>query len=246
MWKYKLVREREPYRAPVLPARSAAAARIISAAAAAGARSLDEYASKQLLSCYGIPVSPERLARTEEEALEQARLLGYPVAVKACAPEIIHKTGKGLLYLNVTHDQALRRSFRAVREAAETDCAVLVSKMIAGEREFVAGMTRYPGFGPCVMFGLGGIYTEALRDAVFRAAPLSRAEALEMLKEIRAAAMLDDFRGMPAADRDALAAIIEAVGAIPLLHPEVAEIDLNPVIISGTRPVVVDALIILA
>ena len=115
--------------------------------------------------------------------------------------------------------------------------------MVRGERELVAGSIRQPGFGPCVMFGLGGIFTEALRDTVFRLAPLSRLDALEMLEGIRAKELLGEFRGMPAVDREALAGILQKSGNLLLLHPEIREIDLNPIIIEGSRPVVVDALI---
>ncbi len=109
----------------------------------------------------------------------------------------------------------------------------------------MAGALRQPGFGPCVMFGLGGIFTEALRDTVFRMAPLSRPEALEMLGSIRARELLGEFRGMPAADSEALADILQKTGNLLLLHPEIQEIDLNPIILEGSRPVVVDALITL-
>ncbi|MEW5784480.1 MAG: acetate--CoA ligase family protein [Bacillota bacterium] len=242
---YQTVRQRESYTAPLLPDRSAEAARIIGGAVESGLQNLDEYSSKQVLACYGIATSPERLARTEEEAAEEAALLGYPVAVKGCSPAIAHKTGRGLIYLDQRDESELRRAYRAVRKAAGDGSAVLVSKMVEGGREFVAGMSRRPGFGPCVMFGLGGIYTEILKDTAFRAAPVSRGEALEMLRDIRAAALLDACRGMPAVDLEALAEILQKVGFIPLLHPEVAEIDLNPILISGSCPVVVDALIVL-
>ena len=115
--------------------------------------------------------------------------------------------------------------------------------MVAGSREFVAGMTRFPGFGPCVLFGLGGIFTEALKDTAFRSAPLSATEAEEMLPTIRAKTLLGAYRGLPAVDLPALAGILQTVGFIALLHPEIAEIDLNPVIIAGSRPVVADALL---
>jgi len=118
--------------------------------------------------------------------------------------------------------------------------------MVPGNREFVAGMTRFPGFGPCILFGLGGVFTEALRDAAFRSAPLSLTEAEEMLFAIRARGLLAEFRGLPAVDLPALAGILQAIGIIAHLHPEIAEIDLNPVIIAGSKPVVADALFIVA
>jgi hypothetical protein len=117
--------------------------------------------------------------------------------------------------------------------------------MVEGSREFVAGMTRFPGFGPCVLFGLGGVFAEALKDTVFRSAPLCSAEAEEMLSDIRTHELLGPFRGLPAVNRTALNSILQAVGFIALLHPEIAEIDCNPIIIAGTQPVVADALFVL-
>ena len=163
--------------------------------------------------------------------------------MKGCSEEIAHKTGRGLIHLNLKDGTAVRRSFEAIQDAAGEKIPVLVAKMVQGDRELLVGALRQPAFGPCVMFGLGGIFAEALRDTVFRLAPLSRAESLEMLEGIRAKELLGEFRGMPAADREALAEIIRKVGDLLLLHPEIREIDLNPIILAGSRPVVVDALI---
>ena len=118
--------------------------------------------------------------------------------------------------------------------------------MLAGGRELVVGMTRFPGFDPCILFGLGGIFTEVLKDNTLRLAPFSAHEAEEMLLTIRAKALLDAFRGIPAVDMPALSGIIQTLGFIALLHPEIAEIDLNPVIIAGPHPVVADALFVLS
>jgi hypothetical protein len=117
--------------------------------------------------------------------------------------------------------------------------------MVSGSREFVAGMTRFPGFGPCLLFGLGGVLTEVLKDTTFRSTPLSAAEAQEMLADIRAKKLVGEFRGMPAVDTTVLAGILQGVGFIALLHPEIAEIDLNPIIIAGSEPIVADALFVL-
>jgi acetyl-CoA synthetase (ADP-forming) len=118
-------------------------------------------------------------------------------------------------------------------------------KMIKGRRELVMGLTRDDQFGPCVMFGLGGIFTEILRDISFRRAPLEKSDALDMLKEIKGSSILDAVRGMDAADKDRLADMLIRVGQIGLEIDHVHEIDLNPVILSGSNPIVVDALIIL-
>ena len=245
LWQYWLVQQRAARETPVLPPPAGEAVQLIAAAVKEGAAALDEYSSKRVLAAYGIPISAEGLARSESEAAAEAGRLGYPVVMKACSAEIAHKTGKGLIRLNLEDEPAVRRSFKKIREAAGADIPVLVARMAKGERELVAGALQQPGFGPCVMFGLGGIFTEALRDTVFRMAPLSRAEAHEMLGAIRTKELLGEIRGMPAADSETLAEILQKVGHLLLLHPEIKEIDLNPIILEGSRPIVVDALITL-
>ena len=239
------IRGRKSVETSALRPASPAAVEIVRTALAAGQRALDEHQAKQILDAYGVLVTREEIARTEEEAVTIAAGIGFPVAVKACAWEIMHKSGLGLIVLNVLTEEALREAFRSVREAAGKPVPVLIQEMVAGGREFVAGMTRFPGFGPCVLFGLGGVFTEALQDTSLRSAPLSAVEAEEMLNDIRSKALLGEFRGLPAVDAPALAGILQTVGAIALIHPEIAEIDLNPIIIAQSRPVVADALFIL-
>jgi acetyltransferase len=243
--RYKEIRERKPIENPAMPVEHPEAARIIRAALAAGQRALDEHQAKQILALYGILVTREGIARTEDEAATIANGIGFPVAVKACAWGIMHKSGRGLIALNIQTEEALREAFRSVRNAAGRPLPVLIQEMVAGNREFVAGMTRFPGFGPCILFGQGGVFTEALQDTTLRVAPLSAVEAAEMLTDIRAKALLGEFRGLPAVDGPALAGILRTAGTIALLHNEIAEIDLNPVIIADSRPVVADALFLL-
>ena len=124
--------------------------------------------------------------------------------------------------------------------------AWLVQEMVKGAREVMIGMHRDPSFGPAVLFGLGGIFSEILQDVVFRVAPLRKRDATDMMRAIRGHKILDAVRGMPAVDRDALAKALLAVGKIALDHPDIAEIDVNPLIIRGNRPVAVDGLVVLA
>jgi acetyl-CoA synthetase (ADP-forming) len=126
-----------------------------------------------------------------------------------------------------------------------SDASVLVQEYVRGQRELVAGLTRDPQFGPCVMFGLGGIFTEVLKDISFRLAPLEREDALEMMKEIKGHKILEATRGMEAADLDALSDILVTVGKIGLENEVIQEIDINPLILSGAKPIAVDALIVL-
>ncbi len=123
--------------------------------------------------------------------------------------------------------------------------SILVQEMIKGKRELVIGLIRDPQFGPCVMFGLGGIFTEILKDVSFRLAPLEKRDALEMMDEIKAHKILDAVRGMGAIDRELLSKMLINVGKIGVENDAIKEIDINPVIISGSRPVAVDALVVL-
>ena len=243
--RYRKVRERKAIETPALPEPAQEALKIIKSALKNGQKGLDEYESKKILAAYGIPVCREKLAATGDEALAAAREIGFPVALKGCSWEITHKTEKKLVCLGLQKEKEVTDSFQAIREEARKNIPVLVQEMIPGSREFAMGMTRFPGFGPVLLFGLGGIFTEALQDNSFRLAPLSLTEAAEMVYDIRADKMLMEFRGMPAVDVPALADILQQLSFISLLHPEIAEMDLNPLIITGARPIVADALVIL-
>ncbi|MBR9981653.1 MAG: acetate--CoA ligase family protein, partial [Desulfatitalea sp.] len=176
---------------------------------------------------------------------DAAGRIGYPLVMKGCAADIAHKTEQNLVRVDVRDaDEAHQAYDDIVAGMKGADGGVLVQEMIRGRRELVIGLTRDPQFGPCVMFGLGGIFTEILKDITFRRAPLDERDALDMMSEIKGRKILEAVRGMPAADTGALARMLIAVGAIGLELPAVAEIDLNPVILAGERPVAVDALIV--
>lgn len=205
---------------------------------------MDEYAAKQLLKAYGIPTTEEFLAASREDALKAARRLGFPVAVKACSPSISHKTEHGLVFLDVEDEDSVSHAFDAIR-AYDHDTPVLVAEMLKGKREFMAGVSYHPGFPPCVMFGLGGIFAEAHRDFAIRLAPLSREDAREMICSLRARTILRAYRNMEEVDLDALADILVRLGDIALDFPEIKEIDLNPIIIVSGAPKVADSLMII-
>ena len=208
-----------------------------------GKIALDEYTAKRILRSYDIPTTKEMLVDSMDSALGAARSIGYPVVLKACSPEIQHKTEKGVVHINIMDESGLKEAFADIRKKVP-DSSVLVSEMVKGERELMAGVTYFPGFPPCVMFGLGGIFTEALKDNVFRVAPLSEDDARSMLTSISASNILGSYRGMDPVDSDALASILVKLGYVSLHFPEIKEIDLNPIIISGERPVVADALFV--
>lgn len=219
---------------------------ILEKALAEGRSALSEYEAKQFLKTYQIPVTRER-AVTDEEGLKAAiEEIGLPLVLKGCASTIAHKTGKGLIEVDIRNmEEALGAFQNIMSRMTEEDSQVLVQEMIKGQRELVVGLTRDPQFGPCVMFGLGGIFTEVLKDISFRVAPLEKRDALEMMSEIKAHKILDAVRGMPEADRDLLADILINVGRIGLENDAVKEIDINPLILSGSKPVAVDALLVL-
>ena len=245
LYKHSLIRQRAVYEETEMPSPNTRAAHIIERALQNGDTMIDEHHSKQILNAYGVPVSEEVLVEKVEEAVQAAKQLGYPVVLKACSAKIAHKSDQNLIHLNLQDTEEVKRAFDKLKESTGQEIKVLVAKMIKGERELMAGLINQPGFGPCVMFGLGGIFAEALKDRTFRLAPLSKADALEMFDDIKAADLLSAFRNLPPVDRHSLNNIMEIVGNLSFLHPEIAEIDLNPIIISGSSPVVVDALIVL-
>ncbi len=222
------------------------ATRIISNAVKQRQQALSEYEAKQVLAAYDIPVTREILVENKSEVEKTAQEIGYPLVMKGCSAEIAHKTEKGLIYVDIRSAQEALGAFDKIMAGLKGyNGAVLMQEMIKGRRELVIGLTRDAQFGPCVMFGLGGIFTEILKDVSFRRAPLEKNDALAMMQEIKGYKILDAIRGMDAADKKILAAMLINVGRIGLEIEEVQEIDLNPVIISGTKPVVVDALMIL-
>jgi len=245
LYRYKQIKERAPRKDAVLPKIKKTAKEIILKALDNKQKALDEYEAKQLLACYGVPVTKEVRAAKVEDALRAAKKIGYPVALKACSWKIMHKSGKGLIALNVENENQLKKEFKNIQKNAGKNVPVLAQEMLSGSREFLAGMTRFAGFGPGVVFGLGGVFTEVFKDTTLRLAPITNADALEMFEDINARKLLDKFRGLPKVKLNNLSRIIQALGNIALLHPQIAEIDLNPIIINGAEPVVADALIVL-
>ena len=218
---------------------------IIERARRAGTQSLSEAESKLVLSAYGVPVTREKIATDAGEAAKAAAEIGFPVALKGNAADLAHKTEAGLVEIGLTDGDAVLDAAGRLLPKLPAGGSLLVQEMISGKREFLIGMTRDAQYGPSVSFGLGGIFAEALADTVLCLAPVSEREAIDMMAEIRASTLLGPYRGMPAVDREALAAAIRGVGEAATAHPEIAEIDINPVIIADDRPVAVDALVVL-
>ena len=218
---------------------------IIQRAEANGQKTLSEYESSLVIKSAGVEVAPSALAKTRDEAVGEAEKIGYPVVMKGCSAELAHKTEADMVKLNVGNSEEAARAFDELTAKMKNLDGVLIEKMVKGSREFVIGLSRDPQFGPCVMFGLGGIFTEALKDVTFRVAPLSKEDALEMIDEIKTKKILGEFRGSPAVDREALAEALVGIGELGMSCDSIAEIDINPLIICGDKPVAVDALVVL-
>jgi succinyl-CoA synthetase beta subunit len=218
---------------------------IIQRAMAQGQKTLSEYESRQVIESAGVFVAAAALVKTRDEAVGEAEKIGYPVVMKGCSAELAHKTEAGMVALNIDSAEEVAMVFDELTGKVNNLDGVLIEKMVRGNREFVIGLSRDPQFGPCVMFGLGGIFTEALKDVTFRVAPLSMEDALEMIDEIKTNKLLGEFRGSPAVDRKALAKALVGVGNLGIQYDSIAEIDINPLIICGDKPVAVDALVVL-
>jgi len=211
-----------------------------------GRTTLSEVESKTILQAFGVPVVAETAVSSADAAVEAARLYGFPVVLKGIGENLLHKTESGLVHVNLSDDNSVRGAAKAIYQNVPR-AELLVQPQVSGKREFVAGIIRDPHFGPAILFGLGGIFTEALADVRFRFPPLTRQDAADMIDEIQARALLDHFRGEHAADRKTLVKIVMGLAAISTAIPEIAEVDINPLIVSADGSIkAVDALITLA
>ena len=180
-----------------------------------------------------------------DAAVTAAMAMGLPVVAKLCGDAIAHKTERGLVRLSLQSADDVRAAatdLLAAATAADGDVELLVSTMVRGDRELIAGMVRDPQFGPCVMLGVGGVLAEAVADVAFRLAPLDRLDAHDLVDDLAAQALLGPFRGQPAVDRDVLVDTLCALGDLAT-DETIASIDLNPLIVVDGRPVAVDALV---
>lgn len=207
---------------------------------------LSEFESKQVLSAYGIPVTKEKTVTTLEEAVSAANSLGYPVVLKASGENLQHKTELDLIRLDLKEESQVIHAYTELIEKSTVPITeILIQQMLKGNRELMAGLKRDSQFGPCVVFGLGGVLAEILEDVSIRVAPISTFDAMDMMTNIRGKKILEPFRGKPAVDREALAEFLIALGKIGLENDAISEIDINPIKLIEGRPVAVDALVVL-
>ena len=205
--------------------------------------------AKQILSAYGFRIPEGHLASTTDEAVEAAEQIGYPVAIKIVSPNIIHKTDLGGVKLHLSTADDVRDAFdlmmlRINQVAPEAHIeGIYVEKMLARGMEVIIGMSRDPQFGPMLMFGLGGIFVEVMKDVTFHLAPITTEEAFQMLKSTRSYEMLKGTRGEKGVDFAAIANGLQRISQLVTDYPEIIELDINPFIVGdiGTEPFVADA-----
>lgn len=207
---------------------------------------LSEHDSSVLVGRFGIPVVDHRLVVGPADAPDAADALGYPVVVKLHGDAVAHKTERGLVRLHLADRasvEAAAADLLALARPEDEVTGVLVAPVRSGTRELVAGMHVDPGFGRCVMVGIGGVLTEAVGDVAFRLAPLTPADAADAIDDLELQRLLDPVRGEPAVDRDALAAVLLGLSDLAQHEPDVVAVDLNPLVVVDGRPIAVDALV---
>lgn len=235
---------RRPQLADVDPA---AAREAVRRALAAGEGWQDHTRTAEILSAYGIPLVETRVATGEEEAVDAARTLGFPVVLKAADPNLVHKTDLGAVKLRLADEEQVRTAYREVAAALDQPAPrVLVQPMVRGQVELVAGIVHDPLFGSLVMTGLGGVHTDLLGDRAFRLVPMTDLDAGRMWRSLRGAPLLTGHRGAPRVDTDAVEDLLLRLGRLAEDRPEVAELDLNPVVAGPRGVVAVDAKLRLA
>lgn len=225
---------------------------IVDRARDAGRSVLLETEAMGILSEYGVPVPTFKVARTAEEAVAAACEVGYPVVAKVLSADIVHKSDAGAVRLGLRSDEDVKTAFKEIMDGAKAYSrnaridGVVVSPMQTAAVEVVVGLNRDIQFGPVVMFGLGGVFVEVLKDVAFRVAPLTQQDAYEMVQEIKGYPILEGVRGGPSSDVAAIVDIIQKVSSLALEIPEIKELDLNPVFVHETGARAVDARIILS
>jgi acetyltransferase len=252
MHLYQQWRTAPPLAIPDLPRDKNAAAAVIAAARARGAKEIVEFQAQEILSAYGLPVPRAVLAQSARDAAKAARSIGGPVAVKIASPQISHKSDVGGVQVNLTGETAAAAfteiTARAKKLRPEAEIAgCLVQEMVPkGCKELIVGFKRDDRFGPLLMFGLGGIYVEVLKDIAFRLAPLSREEAAEMIRSIKSYPLLAGTRGEAPANLAAIENLLLAMSALATDFPDIAEAEFNPVLVNSDRAWVADVRLVLA
>jgi acyl-CoA synthetase (NDP forming) len=216
-----------------------------------GRKYLLEPEAKTICTKYGIPVTKFKVAKSETEVVQFAEEIGFPIVLKIVSPDIIHKFDVGGVILNINSETEVRTAYNGILENVKKQkpnariVGIFVQEMAPQSTEVIVGATKDPQFGPALMFGLGGIFVEVLKDVTFRIAPISESDAREMITEVKAYPILKGYRGQPPADVEAIVNILLNTSRLVMEHPEIKELDLNPIMVYEKGAKTVDARIIL-
>ncbi|WP_022852461.1 acetate--CoA ligase alpha subunit [Thermodesulfatator atlanticus] len=248
-WLYEWWRKKPPAKVKKLKVNFKQVAETLQIVRSEGRSHLLDHEVKQILEAYGFVFPKSLVARTTDEAILAAKVIGYPVVLKVLSPQIQHKSDVGGVKVNIRDEEELIKAFEEIiinvrkRLPGISVLGVIVQEMAPKGKEVIVGFIRDPQFGPLVMFGLGGIYVEVLKDVTFRLAPLAKEEALEMIREIKAYPVLKGIRGEPEVDMDSLARAIVSMGQLAADFPELSEGEVNPLIVGpkGQKTIAVDA-----
>lgn len=224
---------------------------IFTEASKTGRKYLLETEAKTVCMEYKIPVTNFKLAKNEDESVKFAEEIGYPVVLKIVSPDIIHKSDVGGVIVNLKSSTDVRNAYKQIIENVKKHkpkakiVGVLVQEMAPASTEVIVGAIKDPQFGPAIMFGLGGIFVEVLKDVTFRVAPITEDEAREMISEVKAYPLLKGYRNTPPADIEAIVKILLNTSKLVMEHEEIKELDLNPIMVYEKGAKTVDARIIL-
>jgi len=225
--------------------------RIFKEAYKEGRKHLLETEAKTVCMKYGIPVTDFKVAKNEAEAVKFAEEIGYPAVLKIVSPDIIHKSDVGGVVVNLKTAKDVRDAYKQILKSVKKHKAdakivgILIQEMAPPSTEVIVGAIKDPQFGPAIMFGLGGIFVEVLKDVTFRVAPITEDEAREMITEVRAYPLLKGYRNQPPADTEAIIKILLNASRLVMEHQEIKELDLNPIMVYEKGAKTVDARIIL-
>ena len=202
-----------------------------------GRTNLLEEEGFEILNAYGFPLPKSILAKSEDDAIDAANKIGYPVVMKIASPQIVHKSAAGGVKVNLTNDEGIRNAFKEIVESAKQYDnkaeikGVLIVEMVKGGKEMIIGSKLEPGFGPVIMLGMGGIYVEILKDVTFRLAPLTDQEANDMISSIKTKKLLEGVRGEKPSDIEKLSESIQRLSQLVTDFKEIKELDMNPVLV---------------
>jgi acetate---CoA ligase (ADP-forming) subunit beta len=212
---------------------------------------LFEHEAKMLCSLYGIPITKIEVAKTEDAAVEAAQKIGFPIVLKIVSAQVLHKSDAGGVVVGITDEKGIREGYQKIISNIKKNVptaiidGILVQEMAPKGTEIIIGSTVDATFGPTIMFGLGGIFVEILKDVSFRLVPITKDDAWEMLDEIKAKKMLDGPRGTAKADKETIVNCLLSVSKMLMECPEIKELDMNPILVYEKGARAVDARVIL-